>query len=101
MRRRASSKHGLLRALLINMMFQFELLLLTAAMLVLHVWLHWPILLFWIALGIWILVALAVTLFVTWAAKCSMPDPNARCTSSRLKQKNSSAEHHSAEDPSK
>ena len=86
MKRKSSFLLGFIRAYLINLLLQFEWLLLALILLALYFWLNVPIVLFWAALGFWLLLALVVTWFVTWAANCETPPgPGAKCTSQRLR----------------
>ena len=45
--------------------------------------------LFWAVLGFWVLLAMIITWFVTWASECSdtNPGPGAKRTSERLGNK--------------
>ena len=87
MRRRASSDTGFIKAFLINLLFQFEWMLLALILFALHQWIGLPIWLFWAALGFWILLAFVLTWFMTWAVSCSdfNPGPGAKKSSERLR----------------
>ena len=89
MKKRRHSLGSWIRAVLINMVLQFEWLLLALLLLVLHYWINIPIIVFWAALGFWVLLAMIITWFVTWASECSdtNPGPGAKRTSERLKNK--------------
>ena len=85
MNERTTSHSGFIHAFFVNLLLQFEWLLLAIVLLALHFWKNIPIVLFWAALGFWLLLALVVTWFVTWAAGCETPPgPGAKCTSERL-----------------
>lgn len=68
-RRQASGRDGgFLLALGLNLLFQGEWLLAAFGALVLHYLFEIPLFLVWLALGIWILAALAVTVLLSWAS---------------------------------
>ena len=76
-----------LLAFLMNLLLQGEWLLVAIVMLILHCWIGIPLWLVWAALGLWGVIALVVTWFVTWAAGCSdtNPGPGAKRTSERIR----------------
>ena len=83
---KTTSHFGFIKAYFVNLLLQFEWLLLAAILLVLHFWKDTPIVLFWAALVLWMLLSLVVTWFVTWAAGCKTPPaPGSKCTSQRLR----------------
>lgn len=85
MNAQTTSHSSFIRAYFVNLLLQFEWLLLAVVLLGLHFWKDIPIALFWAALGFWLLLSLVVTWFVTWAAGCETPPgPGAKCTSQRL-----------------
>ena len=86
MNERTTSHSGFIQAFFVNLLLQFEWLLLAAVMLALHFWKDIPIALFWAALCFWLLLSLVVTWFVTWAAGCeTSPGPGAKYTSQRVR----------------
>ena len=86
MNERTTSHSGFIQAFFVNLLLQFEWLLLAIVLLALHFWKDIPIALFWAALGFWLLLSLVVTWFVTWAAGCETPPgPGAKRTSQRLR----------------
>ena len=83
---RKISSSGFLKAYAVNLLLQVEWLLLAGILLALHFFKGLSIVLFWAALGFWLLLSLVVTWFVTWAAGCETPPgPGAKCTSQRLR----------------
>lgn len=88
MRKRASTDLGFLMALILNLVFQSEWLVLALIFLGLHHLLALPIFLFWAALVIWVAIALFITVFLGWLTKG--PDRNAvqgQRASERLRKK--------------
>ena len=71
MRRRASLDAGFWMAFFLNLFFQSEWLGFAVVMLVLHYLLELPLLFVWLCLGIWVLWALAITLFTSWLSRTS------------------------------
>ncbi len=65
--RRTARNHGFLLCLLLNMAFRFEWAIAAIVLLAIHFWLGWPLFLVWIALGIWLVYALFVTLVLSAA----------------------------------
>jgi fatty acid desaturase len=65
--RRTARNHGFLLCLLLNMAFRFEWAIAAIILLAIHFWLGWPLFLVWIALGIWVLYSLFVTLVLSAA----------------------------------
>ena len=65
--RRTARGHGFLLCLLLNMMFRFEWAIVAIVLLVIHFWMGWPLFLVWVALGIWVVYALFVTLVLSLA----------------------------------
>ncbi len=55
-------------AFLLNLIFRAEWLVFALVCLVLHTWLGTPLWLVWIALGLWVLVSLAVTALLSYGA---------------------------------
>ena len=85
MSERKISSSGFLKAYAVNLLLQVEWLLLAGVLLALHFFKGLSIVLFWAALGFWLLLSLVVTWFVTWAAGCETPPGHgAKCTSERL-----------------
>ena len=86
MQHRRFSVGSFIKAVLVNMLLQFEWLLLALVFLGLHFWIHIPIIIFWAVLGFWVLLAVVITWFVTWASDCSdvNPGPGAKRTSERI-----------------
>lgn len=88
MRKRASADLGFWMAFGLNLFFQSEWLILALVFLGLHYLFDLPMFLFWVALAIWVLIAMFITSFLGWVTKG--PDRNAvkgQCTSERLKKK--------------
>ena len=88
MRKRPSADLGFWMAFILNLFFQSEWLILALVFLALHHLFDLPMFLFWAALALWVLIALFITGFLSWAAKG--PDRNAikgQRTSERLRQK--------------
>lgn len=86
MKKHAFTLSSFIKAYFVNLLLQFEWLLLACLMLGLHFWKDIPIVLFWAALGFWLLLSLVITWFVTWATNCeTMPSPGAKRTSERLR----------------
>ena len=65
--RRTAHNHGFILCLLLNMMFRFEWAIAAIVLLGIHFWLGWPLYLAWIALGIWLVYSLFVTLVLSAA----------------------------------
>ena len=63
--RKSASGHGFLLCLLINMMFRFEWAIIALVLLGVHFWIGFPLFFVWIALGIWVLYALFVTVVLS------------------------------------
>ena len=58
-------------ALLLNLLFRSEWLALAVLMLTLHWLVQLPLLFVWLCLGIWVIFALAITLFTGWLSRTS------------------------------
>lgn len=76
--RKTARNHGFLLCLVLNMMFRFEWAIAAIVLLVIHFWLGWPLFLVWIALGIWLLYALFVTLVLSAANRIGNEPPAER-----------------------
>ncbi len=89
MRRRAGAHRAFFAAWLINMLLRPEWPILALIMLALHLIFGLPRFLIWVCLGIWIIWSAAVTIFVSWASRCSdaNPTPGGQRTSQRLREK--------------
>jgi len=93
MKKRASADMGFWMAFILNLFFQSEWLFLALVFLGLHYLFELPMLLFWTALVIWVMIAMFITGFLGWLTKG--PDRNAvkgQCTSERLRKKQSENE---------
>ena len=93
MRKRASADLGFWMAFILNLFFQSEWLVLALVFLALHHLVDLLMFLFWAALGLWVLIALFITVFLGWVA--SGPDRNAikgQRTSERLRKKEENKE---------
>ena len=77
MNRRTSSASNFFKTFFMNLLLQFEWLLLALILLVLHFWLRIPVVLFWAVLGVWGLLSMVVTWFVVWAVGCGEANPGA------------------------
>ncbi|MBQ7548019.1 MAG: hypothetical protein IJT41_13775 [Clostridia bacterium] len=74
--RRTARGHGFLLCLLLNMLFRFEWAVAAIILLAIHFWMGWPLFFVWIALGIWFLYALFVTLILSLANRAgNSPTP--------------------------
>ena len=74
--RRARRRGNFFLCLLINMLLNPEGLIPAVILLVLHVWLGWPVWWAVLAAGLWILWLILWMRLIGWAGKCgSTPDP--------------------------
>ena len=88
MKRRARLDAGFWMAFLLNLFFRGEWLALAVVMLALHYLLALPLLLVWLCLGIWVFLALAVTLFTGWLSRNdeTVPTPGSKRASDRIEK---------------
>ncbi|MBP5303319.1 MAG: hypothetical protein J6Z00_00275 [Clostridia bacterium] len=68
--RKYKTDHGFLLCFIVNLILNFEWSIPAWILLVMHFVLHWPLWLFFVALGGWILYILIVTSVISWVASC-------------------------------
>lgn len=76
--RRTARNHGFVLCLLLNMVFRFEWAIAAIVLFALHFWLGWPLFPGFIALGIWFVYSLAVTLVLSAANRIGNEQPTER-----------------------
>lgn len=75
--RRTARDHGFILCLLLNMVFRFEWAIVAVVLLVTHFLFGWPLFLTFVALGIWVVYALFVTLVLSAANRAgNAPTPD-------------------------
>ena len=88
MKRRVAPNRGFWLTFLLNLLFRAEWLMLAVVLFVLHKLLPLPLWVASIPLGIWVVLALALTLLADWATSTSelKPAPNSKRSSERIEQ---------------
>lgn len=86
MSKRTTSPSNFIKAYFVNLLLQFEWLLLAIILLGLHFWKGISIVWFGAVLGFWLLLSLVITWFVVWATGCggTIQGPGAKRNSERL-----------------
>ena len=88
MKRRVAPNRGFWLTFLLNLLFRAEWLMFAVVLFVLHQLVQLPLWVAAIPLVIWVVLALVVTLFVSWASSTSeiTPTPGSKRASERIER---------------
>ena len=98
MKRQTASASGFIKAYALNLLLQFEWLLLAVVFLLLHLFMNFPVYPFWGVFAFWLVLSMIITWFMTWAVGCSdvNPGPGAKRTSERIGETDQKPQNFSA-----